>query len=318
MNPTAPLAPGSISLRLYPHEELAAVATVDELRAQAALGAGHGFDGVMTSEHHGGFGGYLPNPLQVAGWMLEAMATGWAAPCPILLTLRPPALVVEEIAWLAARFPGRVGVGVAAGALQDDFDVMDVPMDGLAARFAAGLEVLAAALAGRATGVLAGDRAVAACADEPVPVVSAAMGFTAVRRAARVGAGLLFDSLTAPARCGELVDAYRDAGGAGPCILIRRAWVGPPPRTEIDRQLDVYRSYSSNAAMSHWEGDELASSTDPDEVARRLTAQLETARCDALNVRVHVPGVSPAAAREQIAALGTEVLPRLRTAIGAP
>jgi alkanesulfonate monooxygenase SsuD/methylene tetrahydromethanopterin reductase-like flavin-dependent oxidoreductase (luciferase family) len=309
---TPPLAAGSISLRLYPHEGLDATATVDELRAQAALGAGHGFDGVMTSEHHGGFGGYLPNPLQVAGWLLDAMPAGWAAPCPILLPLRPPALVVEEIAWLAARFPGRVGIGVAAGALEDDFAVMDAPMDGLAARFAAGLEVLAAALAGRATGILAGDRAVAACAEHPVPVVSAAMGFTAVRRAARVGAGLLFDSLTAPARCGELVDAYRDAGGTGPCILIRRAWVGPPPRGAIDRQVDVYRSYSSSAAMSHWEGDELASSTDPDEVSGRLAAQVETARCDALNVRVHVPGVSPADAREQIAALGAQVLPRVR------
>ena len=112
-----PFAPGSVSLRLYPHNDLPAPAIVDELRAQAALAAEHGFDGVMTSEHHGGFHGYLPNPLQAAGWCLEAMDHGWAAPCPLLLPLRPPALVAEEIAWLAARFPGRVGLGVASGAL---------------------------------------------------------------------------------------------------------------------------------------------------------------------------------------------------------
>lgn len=307
-----PFATGSLSLRLYPHNELAAPAIVDELRAQGALAAQHGFDGVMTSEHHGGFAGYLPNPLQVAGWLLEAMATGWAAPCPLLITLRPPALVAEEVAWLAARFPGRVGVGVAAGALKDDFDVMGTTLDDLASRFAAGLEVLVRALNGRAEGVLAGDPAIRHCEEHPVPVVSAAMGFTAVRRAAKLGAGLLFDSLTAPARCGILVDAYREVGGTGPCILIRRAWVGAPPREQVEQQLDVYRSYSATSAMSHWEGDQLASSSDPDAVAQRLADAASEAHCDALNVRIHVPGVSPAAAREQIATLGENVLPKLR------
>jgi alkanesulfonate monooxygenase SsuD/methylene tetrahydromethanopterin reductase-like flavin-dependent oxidoreductase (luciferase family) len=308
----SPFAAGSISLRLYPHNELAATAIVDELRAQARLGADRGFDGVMTSEHHGGFAGYLPNPLQIAGWLLEAMPSGWAAPCPLLLPLRPPALVAEEVAWLAARFPGRVGIGVAAGALQDDFDVMGVPMDDLAGRFARGLEQLTSALSGHAEGVLAGDRALQRCAEHSVPVVSAAMGFTAVRRAARVGAGLLFDSLTTPARCGTLVEAFRDAGGTGPCILIRRAWLGAAPRKEVEQQLDVYRSYSAASAQSHWEGNQLASGADPDAVAQHLASAAREAHADALNLRVHVPGVSPEAAREQITALGETVLPRLR------
>jgi len=102
----APFAARSVSFRSYPHDELDAAARVEELRVQAALAVEHGFDGVMTSEHHAGFAGYMPNPLQVAGFLLEAMQRGWAAPCPLLLTLRPPALVAEEIAWLAARFPG--------------------------------------------------------------------------------------------------------------------------------------------------------------------------------------------------------------------
>ena len=157
----------------------------------------------MTSEHHGGFAGYLPNPLQATGWCLDAMTTGWAAPCPMLLPLRPVALVAEEVAWLAARFPGRVGVGVAAGALDDDFAVMGTTRDDLAARFTAALETLVGALSGHAPGVLAGDRALQWSIEHPVPVVSGAMGFTAARRAARVGAGLLFDSLTTPAARGS-------------------------------------------------------------------------------------------------------------------
>jgi len=307
--PPAPFAPGSVSLRLYPHNDLAASAIVDEMRAQAALAAQHGFAGVMTSEHHGGFAGYLPNPLQMAGWLLEAMPTGWAAACPLLLTLRPPALVAEEVAWLAARFPGRVGVGVAAGALDDDFTIMGLDKRDLTARFASGLAALAGMLSGRDPGPLDGDRAIAACGEHPVPVLSAAMGFTAVRRAAAQDVGLIFDSLSTPARVRELVNAYREAGGQQPCVLIRRAWVGPPPRALVDQQVDVYRSYSSADAMQHWGRDELAVAEDPADVAAHLVGTLHASGCDALNLRIHVPGVAPTDAREQIERLGTAVLP---------
>src|SRR6478752_6805743 len=199
-----PFAPGSVSLRLYPHNDLGAVAIVDELRAQAALAEAHGFDGVMTSEHHGGFHGYLPNPLQAAGWCLEATAHAWAAPAPLLLPLRPSALVAEEIAWLAARFPGR--------------------------------------------------------------------------------AGLLFDSLSRPERCRELIDAYHEAGGSAPCVLIRRAWVGEPLRERVDDQVDVYRSYSSKSAMEHWGSDELVGAPTADDVVNGLLDALERAGADALNL----------------------------------
>lgn len=313
-----PLAAGSVSLRLYPHQDLDPGATVAELAAQAALGAEHGFDGVMVSEHHGGFAGYLPNPLQVAGWCLDAMPAGWAAPCPLLLPLRPPALVAEEVAWLAARFPGRVGLGVAAGALPDDFEVMDLDMHGLAARFTAGLETVSAALRGDSRGVLAGDPAVAACATRPVPVVSAAMGRTAVRRAARLGVGILFDSLSTPDRCAELTAAYRDAGGSGPCILIRRAWLGTPPAGRVEAQLDRYRSYASPAAQEHWgDHDQLVDAADGGAVADELAAVAAAVDADALNLRVHVPGVAPPEAREQIAGLGDAVVPALRDALSS-
>jgi alkanesulfonate monooxygenase SsuD/methylene tetrahydromethanopterin reductase-like flavin-dependent oxidoreductase (luciferase family) len=310
-----PFAEGSVSMRLYPHSDLSAPAIVDELRAQAALAAEHGFDGVMTSEHHGGFAGYLPNPLQVAGWCLESMGTGWAAPCPLLLPLRPPALVAEEVAWLAARFPGRVGVGVASGARRDDFEIMGLSMDDLAERFTESLAALCGILNGSDLRGLAGDPAVKACAEHPVPIVSAAMGFTAVRRAARLGVGILFDSLATLERCRELSYAYRAAGGVGPCILIRRVWVGEPPREGFERQLDVYRSYAPRAAQGHWAGEQLVAAPDADGVAARLTDAARHVRADGLNLRVHVPGISPAAARDQIARLGDEVLGLLREAL---
>jgi alkanesulfonate monooxygenase SsuD/methylene tetrahydromethanopterin reductase-like flavin-dependent oxidoreductase (luciferase family) len=306
-----PLAAGSISLRLYPHSDHSAEEVVRELRAQAALATQSGFDGVMTSEHHGGFGGYMPNPLQAAGWLLEAMPDGWAAPCPLLLPLRPPALVAEEVAWLAARFPGRVGLGLAAGSLQDDFDIMGVTKDDLTSRFASALAVVAGALSGTDPGPLAGDVAVARCRANPVPVVSAAMSHAAVRRAARLGVGLLFDSLSAPERIRALSGMYRQAGGDRPCVLIRRVWVGAPPRALVDQQVDRYRGYAAPGAQAHWRGEQLVAADDAGAVADELSAVTTESGADALNLRVHVPGVAPTTARDQIAALG-DVVARLR------
>lgn len=304
----APLAPGTCSLRLYPHLDRPAPAVVEELRTQARLAAEHGFDGVMTSEHHNGFYGYIPNPLQIAGWLLEAMPTGWAAACPLLLPLRPPTIVAEEVAWLAARYPGRVGVGVAAGGLAADFELVDMPMDDLGRRFTAGLERVTALLRGED---MTGDPAIAACATSPVPVVSAVNSDTSVRRAARVGAGIIIDSLTAPERCRDIVSRYRDAGGAGAAILIRRAWIGEPHREAFDKQLEVYKSYAASSAMKSWGADELVTA-DAAAVAEQLLDALRTTGADALNIRVTVPGVPPEAVREQIAAIGDEVLPRVR------
>ncbi len=314
-----PLAAGSVSLRLYPHQDLDPVAIVAELRAQATLGVEHGFDGVMTSEHHGGFAGYLPNPLQVAGWCLEAMPHGWAAACPCSCRCaRPPS---SPRRWPGSRPASRAGSGSVSPPARsgDDFEVMGLDMDDLAARFTASLETVTAALRGEAQGVLAGDPAVAACAETPVPIVSAAMGRTAVRRAARVGAGLLFDSLSVPERCRTLIDAYRDAGGTGPCILIRRAWLGVAPVDRVEAQLDRYRAYASRAAQAHWgDADQLVGASDAASVAEELAAVALTVGADAVNLRVHVPGVTPAMAHEQIAALGDHVVPKLHAVLAPP
>jgi hypothetical protein len=123
---------------------------------------------------------------------------------------------------------------------------------------------------------------------------------------------LLFDSLVTPERARALVDAYRAAGGTGSCVLVRRAWLGDPPRAEVDRQIDVYRGYAPASAPAHWGADEMVVAPGAPEVAAALLEVQQAAGADALNLRVHVPGVTVAAARRQIARLGSEVLPRLR------
>ena len=272
----------------------------------------------MTSEHHGGFAGYLPNPLQLAGFCLDAMPHGWAAPCPLLLPLRPPALVAEEIAWLAARFPGRVGLGVAAGALPVDFEIMDVhdgrPHRAFRRRARGGRGDAAAA---RDPGALAGDPAIAACAEHPIPVLSAAMGFTAVRRGRASRRGLLFDSLSTPERCRELVDAYREAGGdrsgrPDPARVGRRA----AARARSTQQLDVYRELRGErreAALGRRR--DASASDEPNAVvddARRRARADRGRRAEPPRARAGRHARARRASRS--CASATKVLPKLRNA----
>lgn len=311
-----PFADGSVSLRLYPHNELAAVDIVEQLCTQAAGGVAAGFDGVMTSEHHGGFAGYLPGPLQMTGFQLAAMPRGWAAACPVLLPLRPVALLAEEVAWLDARFPGRVGVGVGSGSLPLDFDAMEVDQSGAVDAFKRDLPRLAAMLRGEDLGVLEGDRALSACAESPIPVLSTAMSPAAVRRAAAAGVGILFDGGSNPDRLRTLSDAYVAAGGTGARSLIRRVWLGEPPKAAFEAQFDVYRSYSSDEALSHWRGNGWICGDDPSSLAAELVDSLRVTNTTCLNLRIHAVGIEPVAAREQITALGQEVVPRVRRALG--
>jgi hypothetical protein len=53
-------------------------------------------------------------------------------------------------------------------------------------------------------------------------------------------------------------------------------------------------------------------SADAESVAAGLLDAVHRAGADALNLRVHVPGVAPDAARAQIEALGDQVVPALR------
>ena len=305
-------ADGSLSLRLYPHNELDAVEIVDQLCAQAAIATDVGFDGVMTSEHHGGFAGYLPNPLQVSGFQLASMSQGWAAACPVLLPLRPVAMLAEEVAWLDAKFPGRVGIGVGSGSLPLDFEAMAVDQSTAVDVFKRDLPRLVAMLSGRDLGVLEDDRALRLLSSSPIPVISTAMSPAAVRRAAMSGAGVIYDGGSNPDRLRMLSDAFVDAGGTAPRILIRRVWLGPPPKEAFEAQFEVYRSYSPADALSHWRDNGWICGDDPSALAEELAAAVVHTGCTCLNLRIHAPGVAADAAREQIATLGTEVLPRLR------
>jgi len=312
---TPPFAPGSVSMRLYPHNELPATEVVAELCAQAGLALGGGFDGVMTSEHHGGFPGYLPNPQQVTGFILADAHEGWAAASPLLLPLRPTALVAEETAWLAARHPGRVGLGVAAGALPLDFEAMGAELATAPGRFATELPRLVAMLHGCDLGPLRGDPALARCADHPIPVLSAAVSPTAARRAAAVGAGILMEGMSGPDRLSRLTAAYDAAGGTGPKVLIRRVWLGEVPHDLVARQRQVYDNVTGDPTA--FGADQTVAAEGTDQLVERLVDVVRRSGATSVDLRVHLPGMAPGAVRSQITRLAAEVVPGLRAALQA-
>ena len=197
VNSRHPFAPGSISLRLYPHNELDAGGIVRELCDQARLALALGFDGIMTTNTTMRFAGYLPNPLQVSGFILEGDRLGVGGSLPLVLPLRPVGQLAEEVAWLAARHPGRVGIGVAAGALPLDFEAMGVPFAEAVPLFKERLPRIVQMLQGRDLGQLEHDPALEQCTETPIPVLEAASSRTAARRAAACGAGILTEGMSA-------------------------------------------------------------------------------------------------------------------------
>lgn len=308
--PSRPFAPGSISLRLYPHNELAPDHIVHELCAQAGLALRNGFDGIMTSEHHGGFAGYLAQPLQMASFVLADHAFGWAAAAPLLLPLRATSLVAEEVAWLHARHPGRVGLGVAAGALPLDFEVAGVSQFDAVDRYKSELPRLIAMLRGERLEGLEGDPALRACRRNPVPVLSAAVSVAAAIRAAECGAGILMEGMSPPGRLARLTRAYAEAGGLGSKVLIRRVWLGRVSTGLVASQRAVYDSYSGSGQA--FGADQTIASEDPTELAGMIIAAVQEAGADALNLRVQLPGMSPEEVSEQIASIGSTVVGRMR------
>jgi alkanesulfonate monooxygenase SsuD/methylene tetrahydromethanopterin reductase-like flavin-dependent oxidoreductase (luciferase family) len=221
--------------------------------------------------------------------------------------------VAEEVAWLDSRHPGRVGLGVAAGALPLDFEAMAIPFEEAVPLFKTRLPEIVDMLSGRNLGVLKDDRALHRCVASPVPVLSAAASTAAAHRAAGCGAGILTEGMSSAKRLRSFCDAYDAAGGTGSKVIIRRVWIGEPKAELVAQQRAVYQSYARDSRPLP--EDETIVATDPAEIAERLFACCVEAGADAINLRVHLPGITPTEARQQITVLAESVLPRLSKAM---
>lgn len=298
-----------MSIGFYIHE-LAPRQAVAELVHQAGIAEESGFDGMTLSEHHAGRPGYLPSPLQAIGWLLGSTRQMWGAACPILLSLRIPELVAEEIAWLAARFPGRVGAGFAPGATAIDFDVARARVEDRSRVFGKHLAVVAAALRGQAGPPLSNDAAIAECRTQQITCLSAIGGPLSAKRAADAKIGAMSQSSGTLEEARHLFGLYTEGGGNGPRLLSRRVWFGKPDprrREALNKSVEPYRS-STSVSGPHFRAEFIASD-DPDALASALTHAVGITGATALNVKFAYPGVTPEEMREQIMLFGRNVLP---------
>jgi hypothetical protein len=197
---------------------------------------------------------------------------------------------------------------VAAGALPLDFEAAGINRDHAVDTFKAELPRLVAMLRGEELGDLEGDPALLACRRAPVPVLSAAVSVAAAVRAARCGAGILMEGMSAPDRLARLTRAFDEAGGTGSKVLIRRVWLGHMDSGLVESQRAVYESYAAGS----FGADQTVASDEPDVVTERLAAIMRAVGADALNLRVQLPGMSPQQVREQILQIGSSVVPPLK------
>jgi len=308
---TQPFGRGSVALGLHPQTHLNGYQQAELLVEQGMAAEEAGFDGVTLSEHHGGFPSYMPQPMLLANWVLGETRRLWAGPGPLLITLRNPRLVAEEVAWTAAKFPGRVGLVLAPGYVQSDFEAMGEPFARVQG-FEADVSSMLAALS--LDGPLAADAAVAAWAKAKPPVLLAGSSTPSIERAARLGVGIVFPGGQNPDRHGRLAQLYRESGGSGPVCGIRVIWVGEPPRTEQAARQD--RAYE--AAGAKVDQSERRTTGTVAELVDSLSDWATRSAIDAVNLRIHVAGASRSQIADQIAEVGESLVPQLRSMLVVP
>ncbi len=268
---------------------------------------------MTLSEHHNGFPGYLPQPLLACSWILEATRSVWSGPAPTVLTVRAARLFAEELAWTAARFPGRLGAVFAPGYARTDFEFLEVPFDDRGQRFERKLITLTALLGLGGSAQPSDDAALAAWPNCDAPLLVAVNSGTGVRRAAALGLGMMFPGGEDPARLGQFARRYRELGGTGPIVWTRSVWLGEPPAAAIE---EWGRRYQSAAAMGMRQRSGFSAALlagHHEDVARCLAEEQRIVSADAVNIRVHLPGVVPEQIGEMIGRIGEDVLPRLIT-----
>ena len=116
------------------------------------------------------------------------------------------------------------------------------------------------------------------------------------------------EGLSTVERLASLCAAYDEAGGTQSKVLIRRVWLGEPLTELVEKQRQVYQSYSSGS----FPADQTLTTTDPTAMAETLHQMMLAVGADAVNLRIHLPGLDTGDARRQIVSLAEDVVPRLR------
>jgi alkanesulfonate monooxygenase SsuD/methylene tetrahydromethanopterin reductase-like flavin-dependent oxidoreductase (luciferase family) len=156
-----------------------------------------GFDGVWFAEHHFITYGVCPSAVTMAGYVLGATTRLRVGTAAAILSNRHPLALAEEAALLDAVSGGRFDLGVARGEPWIDLDVFGTGLSRYADGLAESLDLLLAALDGRAAVKADGehfrfpDVAMVPCPTRPVPTWVAATTPSTMDIAAQRGLPLL-------------------------------------------------------------------------------------------------------------------------------
>ena len=270
-------------------------------RAEAA-----GFDGVYLGDHL-----LHPHPILESIVTLAAVAAVTRrvrlGPCVLLAGLRQPVVLAKQLGTLAALAPGRLRVGVGVGGeYPAEFEAAGVPLAERGRRMEAVLRDVRSLLSG---GVEAGDLRFAPVAPD-VPFLLAGWKEVALRRAAAYGDGWIGYLLRPDsfARRRELLLSCRaELGRASepfPTGMLIPVHVAPGPAAAAAAAAAWGKLTKTPARLP---GDLFAAGP-PEQVAEHLHRYWK-AGCTEFMLG---PADQGAGYLDQVEALATEVLPRLR------
>lgn len=296
-----------------------------------------GFDTVWLSEHHFSDDGFLPSPLVMAAAIAARTRRIRIGTSVLVLPLHHPLRVAEDSAVVDLISGGRFVLGVAAGYAAAEFDGFGVNRQHRAGLLEEGVDLIRQAHAtGRVT--LAGrhwtyrDQAVSPMPTDGVPIYLGGVAEPAVRRALRIGDGLLLYCatpadfadrrrlvdriLTEAQQSGRPVDARRN-----PCPLVcttivhvdddaDRAWVEARPGIAY-----LEGGLAANAgtrSVLHDRADYLVGT--PEEVADRIVELRRQVSYDHLAYWARLPGLDHHRAVETMRLVAERVVPTLARA----
>jgi alkanesulfonate monooxygenase SsuD/methylene tetrahydromethanopterin reductase-like flavin-dependent oxidoreductase (luciferase family) len=106
-----------------------------------------GFDGFALTEHHFWYDGYCPSLLPVLAGIAQRTKTIRLLPCALLLPLKDPLRVAEEIAVVDHLSHGRLTLALGYGYRSEEFEGFGLDKEGRGSRFSEMIEILRLAFA---------------------------------------------------------------------------------------------------------------------------------------------------------------------------
>lgn len=182
-----------------------------------------GFDGFALTEHHFWYDGYCPSLLPVLGAIARRTRRIRLLPCALLLLLRNPLRVAEEIAVVDHLCRGRLTLAFGYGYRSEEFEGFGLEMKARGARFSEAIEVLRRAFREEKLSFAGRYYAFESVPVEPKPFqqphpplwLAGGSHPATARRAGRLGLPYCVAAVSQPLdRVAELIDEYHRAGRA--------------------------------------------------------------------------------------------------------